>query len=201
MTPRPSPSSVPAVAVPAVEPVLNEGLFAPSKTQRKKAMHELQALGEALVAMPDARIESLGVDERLLDAIRQLRRTRTHEGRRRQMQYVGKLMRGADAGPIREAVAQSQLGHAHDALALHEAERWRAELLADDDALERWRAVHESSDLQQLRSLVRAARKDAAAQPEQRSGRAFRELFRFIRQQQAQVSTAGDGGDEEATDA
>lgn len=153
----------------------------PSKTRRKQAMHELQDLGEALAALPDARIEALGLDERLLSAIEQLRRTRTHEGRRRQVQYVGKLMRGADAEPIREAVAAMQLGRAHDALALHEAERWRAELLAGDDAVERWRAAHPQADLQQLRSLVRAARKDAAAAPEQRSGRAFRELFRFLR--------------------
>ena len=72
--------------------------------------------------------------ERLRDAMHEYQRTRTHEGRRRQMQYIGKLMRGADAEPIREAVADMQLGRAKDALALHQAERWRAELIADDDA-------------------------------------------------------------------
>jgi ribosome-associated protein len=157
------------------------GTRAPSKTRRKQAMHDLQALGEALVALPDERIEALALDERLFTAIRDYRGTRTHEGRRRQMQYIGKLMRGTDPQPVREAVAAMQLGRAHDALALHAAERWRAELLASDDAVGRWRAEHPHSDLQQLRSLVRAARKDAAAVPEQRSGRAFRELFRFIR--------------------
>ena len=187
MPSRPSPPSVSAVAATADVAYVPQP---PSKTQRKKEMHDVQALGEALVGMSDERIESLGVDERLLDAIRQLRRTRTHEGRRRQMQYVGKLMRGADIEPIREAVALSQLGRAHDALALHEAERWRAELIAGDEALERWCDAHETDDLQQLRSLVRAARKDAAAEPEQRSGRAFRELFRFIRAHQASAPAA-----------
>ncbi len=105
-------------------------------------MHDLQALGEALVALPDARIAALGLEERLVAAVEAYRRTRTHEGRRRQMQYVGKLMRLADAEPIREAVAAMQLGRAHDSLALHEAERWRAELLADDEALARWREAH-----------------------------------------------------------
>ncbi|HEX6364456.1 MAG TPA: ribosome biogenesis factor YjgA [Albitalea sp.] len=154
----------------------------PSKTQLKKASHELQDLGAALVEMPDDRLAALGMDESLRDAIREYRRTRSHEGRRRQMQYIGKLMRRADIEPLREAVAAMQLGRAKDALALHEAERWRAELIDSDDALTRWSAAHPSADLQQLRSLVRAARKDASLSPEQRSGRAYRDLFKFIRQ-------------------
>jgi ribosome-associated protein len=98
------------------------------------------------------------------------------------MQYIGKLMRIHDVEPIRQAVADLQLGRAKDSLALHQAERWRAELIADDEAVTRWVAAHPSTDAQQLRSLIRAARKDAALAPEQRSGRAFRDLFRFIRQ-------------------
>lgn len=156
----------------------------PSKTQLKKAMHELQDLGEALVALPADRIAALPLSETLRSAIDEFRRTRSHEGRRRQMQFIGKLMRGTDPEPIREAVAAMQLSSAQDALALHRAERWRADLIADDDALTAWSAAHPGDDLQQLRSLVRAARKDAAAAPEQRSGRAYRELFRFIKQAQ-----------------
>ena len=154
-----------------------------SKTRRKKDSHDLQDLGEALVAMPDGRLVDLPMDESLLDAIRQYRVTRTHEGKRRQMQYIGKLMRRNDPEPLREAVASMQLGHAKDALALHDAERWRAELVASDDALTTWMADHPQADVQQLRSLIRAARKDASVAPEQRSGRAFRDLFQFIRQQ------------------
>ena len=156
----------------------------PSKTQLKKESHDLQNLGESLVAMPDDRLAGLGMEEILLDAIRQFKRTKSFEGKRRQMQYIGKLMRRADPEPLREAVAAMQLGQAKDALALHEAERWRAELIASEDALTRWTAEHPDSDVQQLRSLIRAARRDAAVAPEQRSGRAFRELFKFIRQEQ-----------------
>ena len=159
----------------------------PSKTRRKKESHDLQALGEALVEMPDSRLDGLPIPEILLDAIQQYRRTRSHEGRRRQMQYIGKLMRRTDPEPLREAVAAMQLGQAKDALALHQAEHWRAVLVADDGALERWAGEFPGSDLQQLRSLVRAARKDAAAAPEQRSGKAYRELFKFIRQHQPVV--------------
>ncbi len=153
----------------------------PSKTRRKQASHDLQALGEALVEMPDKRLDELAMPEILRDAIRTYGRTRTHEARRRQMQYIGKLMRRADPEPLREAVAAMQLGHARDSLALHQAEHWRVVLVADDEALTRWAGEFPNSDLQQLRSLVRAARKDAAATPEQRNGKAFRDLFRFIR--------------------
>lgn len=154
----------------------------PSKTQRKKAMHELQDLGEALVALPADRVEALELPESLRDALKELRRTRSFEGKRRQMQYIGKLMRQVDPEPIREAVAAFQLGQAKDALSLHKAEAWRSELIADDEALTRWMAEQPATDVQQLRSLIRAARKDASAAPEQRSGRAYRELFQFIKQ-------------------
>jgi ribosome-associated protein len=154
----------------------------PSKTQRKLESHDLQALGAAVAEMSDERLAALPIPENLLEAVRDYKRTRSFEARRRQMQYVGKLMRTIDAQPLREAVAELQLGRARDALALHRAEHWRAELLADDAALTRWAAEHEAADLQQLRSLVRSARTDAALAPERRSGRAARELFRFIRE-------------------
>jgi ribosome-associated protein len=153
----------------------------PSKTRRKQASHDLQDLGEAVVALPDARIDGLAIAESLLDAIRQYKKTKTFEGQRRQMQYIGKLMRIHDVEPIRQAVTDMQLGRAQDSLALHQAERWRAELLADDSAATLWITGHPQADAQQLRSLVRAARKDAALVPEKRSGRAFRELFQFIK--------------------
>lgn len=162
----------------------------PSKTQLKKAMHELQDLGEVLVALPADRIAALGLPESLRSAIAELRRTRSHEGRRRQLQFIGRLMRSTDPQPIREAVAAMQLGSAQETLALHRAEHWRSELIAREDALTAWRAAHPQSDLQQLRSLVRAARKDAAAAPEQRSGRAYRELFSFIKRAQTDADAS-----------
>lgn len=157
----------------------------PSKTQRKKESADLQALGEALAAMSDPTWATLNLPEGLRDALVEFRRTRSHEGRRRQLQYIGKLMRQVDAEPLREAVAQSQLGHAHDTLALHEAERWRSALLDDDQALTRWGQDVPGTDLQQLRTLVRNARAQALreAGPGQapRQGRAYRELFQFLR--------------------
>ena len=158
------------------------GTERPSKTRRKIASHELQSLGESLLEFGDDHLATLGLDEPLLDALRTARRMRSHEARRRQLQLIGKLMRSADVELARAAVAERQLGRARDSLALHEAERWRAELIADDDATTRFAREHAGCDLQQLRALVRNARKDAASAPEQRSGRAYRELFRFIRE-------------------
>ena len=154
----------------------------PSKSALKRESHELQALGKQLLEMPDSRLDDLNMPERLRDALDAYKRTRSFEGKRRQLQFIGKVMREVDAEPLREAVAQFQLGHARNALALHQAERWRAELLTDDkDVLTRWAQDFPESDLQQLRNLVRSARKDAAEVPEKRSGRAFRELFHFIK--------------------
>jgi ribosome-associated protein len=184
MSQRPAPSRMPPQEADA--PFDDTGR--PSKTQLKQQSHDLQALGEDLVGMPESRLATIELPERLRDAIHEFRRTRSHEGRRRQMQYIGKLMRGADDAPLREAVAEYKLGGARDALQLHEAERWRTALLDDDEALTRWVTEHPETDVQRLRSLLRAARSEvrpeAGAGVGTRQARSFRELFQFIRQHQ-----------------
>ena len=152
-----------------------------SKTALKKAAHDMQALGDALAAMAPEKLATLPMDESLRDALHELRRTRSHEGLRRQRQYVGKLMRLQDIEPLAQAVAEAQLGSARQTLALHRAEAWRLELVGGDEALTRFLSAHPSCDAQQLRSLIRAARKEAALPPQQRHGRAWRELFQVIK--------------------
>lgn len=168
----------------------------PSKTQRKKAMHDLQDLGEAVAGLSDARLASLleagHLDEPLAQAIHEYRRTRSHEGRRRQRQYIGKLMRRLDADPLREAVAAAQLGTARDSLALHQAEHWRDAMIAGDDAVTRFIAEYPNCDAQPLRQAVRSARRDSADVGE-RHGRAFRDLFRLIRDVMNQNPESSDG--------
>jgi ribosome-associated protein len=156
----------------------------PSKSALKRQSHDLQALGLEVAELPDQRLAATPMPDGLREAILEYRRTKSHEGRRRQLQYVGKLMRSADEAVLREAVAAARLGSARETLALHEAERWRAELIADDTALTRWMQQHPDSDAQQLRSLVRAARRDAVA-PEARQPRSHRELFQFIKARSA----------------
>lgn len=155
---------------------------APSKTKMKAESQALQVLGKEVSELSAARLAAIDMPEILRDAIALYQRTKTHEGKRRQFQYIGKLMRGVDEAPLREAVAAARLGSAHDTWRLHEAERWREALIADDDALTRWLAEHPDCDTQHLRSLVRAARRDAAGMtPEQRQPRSYRELFQYLR--------------------
>jgi len=154
----------------------------PSKSALKRQSHDLQELGKQLLAMPDSRLAGIDMPERLRDALDAWKKTKSFEGKRRQLQFIGKVMREVDAEPLREAVAAYQLGHARDALQLHQIERWRLALINDEaDALTSWMAEFPETDVQQLRNLVRQARKDAAAAPEQRNGRAFRELFQVLK--------------------
>jgi ribosome-associated protein len=153
----------------------------PSRTQRKNESHDLQALGEELAALPVHRLDAAPMPDNLREAFAELRRTRSFEGKRRQMQYIGKLMRRADPEPLREAVAAFKLPSAEETLRLHQAEAWREQLIADDAALTRWAADFPHSDLQQLRSLIRAARKEALLPLERRQPRPYRELFQFIK--------------------
>ncbi len=191
------------LALPPLPAESADGDTAPSKTQLKQAMHDLQALGLALTALGDERLAAVPMPESLHDAVREYKRTRSHEGRRRQLQYIGKLMRKTDPAPIREAVAAARLGQARESLALHAGERWRDELIADDEAVARWMRDHPRTDAQQLRALVRSARQQAAAAAPARDsaapgapprqGRAYRELYRFLQQQAADDAADASG--------
>lgn len=186
------------------EPFLDPGK--PSKTRRKQASHDLQELGEALMELPAAKLARLDLPESLRDAIDELRRVRSHEGRRRHLQYIGKLMRHVDPEPLREAVAANRLPSAKETLALHEAERWRLRLVSDDNALTVWLREHPETDAQALRSLIRAARKDraeaeaAAAGSEPRKSRAWRELFQIVKAGLAGDATATPADDDDSGD-
>jgi ribosome-associated protein len=163
----------------------------PSRNELKKHMQDLQELGEAVSALPPDRLDKLKIDERLRDAIDELRRTKSFEGKRRQVQYIGKLMKFEDPEPLREAVASYRVGSASDTLALHQAEYWRDQLLADDDALANWVKEYPATDVQQLRSLVRSARKEKL-EPGERHGRAYRDLFKKVKEQMLDVPDADD---------
>lgn len=151
----------------------------PSKTQRKKAMHALQSLGEALVELSADQLDRLDLPETLHDAVVEAGRIRSREGLRRQLQYIGRLMRDVDAERIAEGLALLQ-GESDAAKAeFHALERWRARLLADDAALTDWLAANPSSDAQQLRQLIRKARRETT---EGKPPRASRALFRLLRE-------------------
>ena len=154
----------------------------PSKTQRKKEMHELQALGERLVALNAEQLEAVQLPEDLHAAVAEAARLSgkhaRHEARRRQMQYIGRLMREVDPAPIRDKLAAWDGVSKEHSAKLHLIERWRDHLLEDEAALEEFMREHPGADSQRLRSLIRgaAAERDAARPP-----KAFRELFRLLR--------------------
>ena len=180
----------------------------PSKTDLKRESAELQKLGEALLTLRGDLMERLQLPEKLAEAVAEARRITNFEGKRRQLQYLGKLMRGLDEDrlqAIRDALQEQQQGSAGEALALHVAEQWRDRLVASEDALAEWLQAHPDTDTQQLRSLIRQARKDA--QPGQdalskglapRRGRAYREIFQLVKERLAPTAGAETaGGDDE----
>jgi ribosome-associated protein len=154
----------------------------PSKTQRKKEMLALQALGAELVELPDAQLDRMQLPDDLLAAVLEAKRITAHEGRRRQMQYIGRLMRDVDAEPIR-ARLEALTGHSAQEAARHRRlEALREKLLADDPALTEFVSAHPGADLQELRTLIRNARRE---QKEGKPPRAFRELFRVLKSLEA----------------
>jgi ribosome-associated protein len=151
----------------------------PSKTQRKKEMHELQALGERLVTLSASQLDEIGLPPDLHAAVEDAQRFTRREARRRQMQYIGRLMRGVDPQAIREKLKiWDGISHEHTARQ-HRIERWRARLLEDERALSELVIEHPGLDTQRLRALLRSARLEIAAG---RPPRSYRELFRFLRE-------------------
>jgi ribosome-associated protein len=152
-----------------------------SKTKRKQQMHELQALGAALLELPPSQLDALGLDAELAQALREARAITSHEARRRQVQYIGRLMREVDPEPIRAALAAITGNSAAARAQQRRVEQWRARLIEDDAALTEFarNAAGGRTDLQALRALIRNARKEIA---EKRPPRAQRELFRLLRE-------------------
>jgi len=154
-----------------------------SKTRRKQEMHARQDLGEQLVALSEAQLAELDLPERLLDAI-VLARTITKFGAlRRQMQYIGRLMREVDTAPIAARLDQ-WAGRSREATAyLHVLERWRGRLLDSDAATTELAMAYPGCDLQRLRTLVRNARRETGAEGEGSPAqiRSYRELFQELR--------------------
>ena len=134
----------------------------------------------------------LDLPDKLLTAIAEAKKITNFEGKRRQMQFIGKLMRPLDAGPIRDAIDEQANGSAQLTLQLHLAEHWRDKLVADDDALNAWLVEYPATDSQQLRALIRQARKDA--KPEKpgeapRHAKSYREIFQLVKDQMKARST------------
>jgi ribosome-associated protein len=170
----------------------------PSKSQLKREMTALQKLGEDLVAEPRDRVKRVPMPEDVRDAILECQNIRDHEGRRRQMQYVGKKMRTLDEDEIaaiqRTLDSWKGLSKA-DTAAMHALEKRREKLLANDAALTELLAQHVELDAQQLRTLIRNARREQA---ENKPPKAYREIFQILKQlQKADAKQDSDDADQE----
>lgn len=150
-----------------------------SKSQMKREMLALQELGEKLAGFPVERIMRMDIFPELKEALLELKKMTSKEAKRRQMQYVGALMRAADPGPIREAVSDMEAGSFRSARLFKKAENWRERLCDGDDDLEsEIIAAFPEMDVPQFRQHVRNARKE---REKQSGNRAYRILFKFIR--------------------
>ena len=151
----------------------------PSKTRLKAEADAAQAIGRQLVDLPKDKLKKLPLEEALLDAIAEAKRITSNGAIRRQMQYIGRLMRDIDLAPIVEQLQKWEGRHQEENARFHHMERWRTRLLEDAKALELFVAEFPRTDIQQMRTLIRNAQKEAAANKPPKSSR---ELFKIIRE-------------------
>ncbi|MGZ8288092.1 MAG: ribosome biogenesis factor YjgA [Telluria sp.] len=168
----------------------------PSKSELKRQMSELQKLGEELVAEPRDRVKRVPMPEDVKDAILMCQTITNHEGRRRQMQFVGKKMRTLDeeeVAVIRRTIDSWKGMSKSDTAFLHAMERRRDKLLADDNALTVLLGEHPELDVQHLRTLIRKARKEQA---ENKPPKAYREIFQILKDLSKKGAVAQDGDED-----
>jgi ribosome-associated protein len=158
----------------------------PSKSQIKRDMHALLDLGKEMVELSYERVRQLPISEDLMEAIRTAQRVPSREGRRRQIHYVGKLMRHAPADEIRKQMDTWLNGSRQETAAMHRLENFRDALLTDDDLFTALLVANPQADTQVLRTLVRAARKEAQQNAQIRPGdeplrKHYRSLFQTLK--------------------
>jgi len=159
----------------------------PSKTKIKKQMHELRDLGKELTELGKDQIAQLDIPENLRDAIREMKNINKFGAQRRQMQYIGKLMREVDTAPILARLDAWKGKSQHHIAYMHQLERWRDRLMENDSALTELLAAHPQvcpepgrrADAQRLRTLIRNAQKEMEAGKPPKN---YREIFQVLRE-------------------
>ena len=150
-----------------------------SKSQRKRDMTALQKLGMTLVALKSSQLEQLKLPEALLDAVLEAKRLTKNEAIRRQMQFIGRIMRSVEAEPIQMQIDAWNGLNDQESAKQHQLERWRDRLVEDDSALAEFIALFPNSDAQQLRTLIRNTRKEQLLK---KTPAHYRALFRMLRE-------------------
>ena len=192
-----------------------KGTWDSSRTDMKRESDALQKLGEDLLDLRSDLLARLHLSDKLLDALIEARRITNFEGKRRQMQYIGKIMRKLEESKIaaiHAAMEEQRGGSPTEKLTVMQTEQWRDRLMSEDGALAEWLDSFPETDTQQIRALIRQARKDvaapaqaapaqaapspvaaapaeapedddAAASAPRKTSRAYRELFALLRDQ------------------
>ena len=155
---------------PGIEPI--------SKTKRKAEADAQQAIGVTLVGLPKDKLAKLELPETLLDAVNEAKRINSNGALRRQMQYLGRLMRDIDTAPIVDQLQRWEGSHNEENARFHRLEQWRSRLLEDESALAEFINEYPNTEAQQIRNLIRNARREHAAGKPPKSSR---ELFKLIR--------------------
>ncbi|MDH3288257.1 MAG: DUF615 domain-containing protein [Betaproteobacteria bacterium] len=149
-----------------------------SKTRRKTQMLELQELGVELVGLDDEQLAALDLPDALRDAVVQARRITRFEAKRRQLQYIGKLMRRVDPAPIRAVLDARRARAGGQTVMLRRVETWRERLLTDQDGLAQLLAEQPDANVSRLRALIESARSERV---EARPPHSYRALFQALR--------------------
>ncbi|MEJ2897067.1 ribosome biogenesis factor YjgA [Bordetella avium] len=179
--------SIPDTEIPVDDDGYDEnGYDRPSKSQVKREMHALLDLGKQLIELSPERLRQLPLEERLYEAIRTAQRTTGRAGRRRQIHFVGKLMRAAPADDIRRQLDVWENGSREETAAMHRLEGLRERLIADDEALTELLSRYPGADVQHLRAVIRAARKEAQQnaallQGQEPQRKQYRALFQALK--------------------
>lgn len=169
----------------------------PSKSQRKRESTALQDLGTELIGLSRDQLKKIEMPERLREALFEAQRITAHGAIRRQRQFIGKLMRDTDIAPIQAALDEIRGVSAAATARQHALERLRTRLLADESVVGEIAQTYPGVDITQLRQLRRNALKE---QQLAKPPRAFREIFRVLRELQAQAikdSEGAEGAEEE----
>ncbi|MYN00880.1 DUF615 domain-containing protein [Pseudoduganella sp. DS3] len=173
----------------------------PSKTELKRQSDALQALGKELVEAPRDRVKRVPMPEDVRDVILECQNINNHEGRRRQMQFIGKKMRTLseeEVAIIKRTIEGWKGASKADTAALHALERRRDKLLADDKALTALLEEAPHLDVQHLRTLIRNARKEQA---ENKPPKAYREIFQILKDLNKAAASAPSPGEDVDVDA
>jgi ribosome-associated protein len=151
-----------------------------SRTQRKKEAIALQKIGEKLIQLSDEQLRRMDLPAEIIEAIVDIRPMTSHGARRRQMQYIGSMMRDVDAAPIEQALLEIEQGEYQRAREFHRLEAWRDRLVdGDDAAMTEILDVFPQANRQRLGQLVRSARKEKQNNKPPKSAR---NLFRYLRE-------------------